>query len=143
MHVSAAGTLHQRQHGEATLDQSLGFGVRVRCFEHQRKQTLTAPVEELLQTLAERRLGISRTHDLDVAAALGNAHRQLGAQAVHRSLGQVDDRHAQVVSEGGDAPVEIVDGDGDARHCGDHLFSSVVIRRRCRAPCTTSPGSIL
>jgi hypothetical protein len=124
VHVSAGGALHQRQDVEPPLGQRRRFGVRVGRLEHQREQTVAARVEELEQTPAQGCRGVGRRHELDVAAAFGEAHRNVGAEAGDRGAGEVDHRHPERVAERGRRRAEVLHGDGDAGHGSDQRVAS-------------------
>ena len=120
VHVAPAGARHQRHHVESSPGELDGLGVGVGRLQHQRVEALTAPVERRPQGLAERCRRVGRRHQLDVAAARRHAHPDVGAEARHGARREVHDGHPEGIPERRDGGVEVLDGDGDAGHGGDH-----------------------
>ena len=147
VHVAPARALHEREHVESSAGQCHRLGVRIGRLQHQRVRAFAPPIEELLQAPAQRHGRIGRTHQLDVAPTLGYAHAHVCAETGDRAVGEIHDRHAEDLAEGEDGLVEVVNGDGDAGHGGDHGRPPVGVvpvepmsASRCAA-CTTRPTS--
>ena len=134
MHVAAPRTRHQREDVETALGEPDRLGVGIRGLQHQGVEAFAPLVEEPLEGLAQGLAGVGGRHELDVAAAVGDAHGDVGAQRRHRAVREVDDGHAEGVPERRHGMVEVVHGDGDAGHGGDHGALLVVVPASLRRP---------
>ena len=123
--VPPSRPLHEGHHAHAPRRQRLRLNVGIGGFEHEGVGTLAAPVEAALQGLAQGLVGVGRRHELDVAATVGGAHGDVGAQVGDGAVRGVEDGHAEALAERSHGEVEVVHHDGDPWHGGDHWRASI------------------